>query len=42
MNQKAYVIHWVRVDRYPSAELAYHDGKKQLNAILSMIHNDHL
>ncbi|CAA6669456.1 unnamed protein product [Spirodela intermedia] len=42
VEKKAYVIHWVRVDRYPSIELAYHDGKQQLNLLLSMIHNDNL
>ncbi|XP_078436482.1 anthranilate synthase alpha subunit 1 [Wolffia australiana] len=42
VEKKAYAIHWVRVDRYPSVELAYHDGKNQLGMLLSMIHNDNL
>uniref|UniRef100_A0A1D1Z9P8 anthranilate synthase n=1 Tax=Anthurium amnicola TaxID=1678845 RepID=A0A1D1Z9P8_9ARAE len=39
VEKKAYVIHWVRVDRYPSIDIAYHDGKNQLNFLLSRIQN---
>ncbi|MQL94864.1 hypothetical protein Taro_027515 [Colocasia esculenta] len=39
VEKKAYAIHWVRVDRYPSIELAYHEGKRRLNILLSRIQN---
>lgn len=38
-SQKAYVIHWVRTDRFSSAEDAYEDGKERLERLLSMVHN---
>lgn len=39
MSQKAYVIHWVRLDRFSSVEDAYQDGKKRLDRLLSTVHN---
>ncbi|CAA6669441.1 unnamed protein product [Spirodela intermedia] len=39
MESKAYVIHWVRVDRYASVELAYRDGKNRLSFLMSKIQN---
>ncbi|XP_042457840.1 anthranilate synthase alpha subunit 1, chloroplastic-like [Zingiber officinale] len=39
VEKKAYVIHWVRVDRYSSIESAYQDGKKKLDNLLSRVHN---
>ncbi|MQL91574.1 hypothetical protein Taro_024188 [Colocasia esculenta] len=35
VEKKAYVIHWVRVDHYPSIEMAYCDGKDRLDILLS-------
>lgn len=35
--QKAYVIHWVRLDRYSSVEKAYNDGVKRLEVLLSKV-----
>ncbi|KAJ3705631.1 hypothetical protein LUZ61_009336 [Rhynchospora tenuis] len=42
VEKKAYAIHWVRLDRYASVEEAYQDGKNQLNAFLSRIHNQNV
>lgn len=39
VEKKVYVIHWVRVDRYSSAEAAYKDGTKRLNSLLSRVHD---
>ncbi|CAA7406398.1 unnamed protein product [Spirodela intermedia] len=39
VEKKAYVIHWVRVDRYASVELAYRDGKNRLSFLMSKIQN---
>ena len=35
--QKVYVIHWVRVDRFKSAEEAYKDGVECLDHLLSKV-----
>lgn len=35
--QKAFVIHWVLVDRYPSVEEAYQDGMDRLEALVSKV-----
>lgn len=37
--QKAYVIHWVRLDRYTSVEKAYKDGVKRLEVLVSRVQN---
>ena len=37
--QKAYVIHWVRLDRYSSAEEALSDGRNQLETLVSRVHD---
>ncbi|KAJ4732079.1 Anthranilate synthase component 1 [Rhynchospora pubera] len=42
VEKKAYAIHWVRLDQYASVEEAYQDGKNQLNAFLSRIHNENV
>ncbi|XP_078436420.1 anthranilate synthase alpha subunit 1, chloroplastic-like [Wolffia australiana] len=39
VEKKAHVIHWVRVDRFPSIESAYTDGKKNLNILMSKLQN---
>ncbi|OAY80804.1 Anthranilate synthase alpha subunit 1, chloroplastic [Ananas comosus] len=35
----AFVIHWVRLDRYSTVEEAYDDGKNRLDVLLSRVHN---
>nr|WKJ88507.1 anthranilate synthase [Amaranthus hypochondriacus]WLW26943.1 anthranilate synthase [Amaranthus hypochondriacus] len=37
VEKKVYVIHWVRVDRFKSAEEAYKDGVKRLDHFLSKV-----
>ncbi|OVA06494.1 Anthranilate synthase component I [Macleaya cordata] len=37
VEKKAYVIHWVRLDRYTSVEEAYNDGINRLELLLSRI-----
>ncbi|XXG75394.1 hypothetical protein AAC387_Pa07g3910 [Persea americana] len=37
VEKKAYVIHWVRLDRYSTAEKAYNDGRKRLDILLSRV-----
>ncbi|XP_077222969.1 anthranilate synthase alpha subunit 1, chloroplastic-like [Tasmannia lanceolata] len=39
VEKKAYVIHWVRLDRYSSVEKAYDDGKNQLDILVSRVQN---
>ncbi|XP_077222387.1 anthranilate synthase alpha subunit 1, chloroplastic-like [Tasmannia lanceolata] len=39
VQKKAYVIHWVRVDRYSSVEKAYADGKNLLDILVSRVQN---
>ncbi|XP_074303084.1 anthranilate synthase alpha subunit 1, chloroplastic-like isoform X1 [Silene latifolia] len=39
VEKKAYVIHWVRLDRYSSTEAAYRDGMKHLDSLLSRVHD---
>ncbi|XP_010685584.3 anthranilate synthase alpha subunit 2, chloroplastic isoform X1 [Beta vulgaris subsp. vulgaris] len=39
VEKKAYVIHWVRVDRFSSAEEAYNDGIDRLEYLLSRVHD---
>ncbi|XP_021715502.1 anthranilate synthase alpha subunit 2, chloroplastic-like [Chenopodium quinoa] len=39
VEKKAYVIHWVRVDRFSSAEEAYKDGINRLEFLLSRVHD---
>uniref|UniRef100_A0A2N9HU34 anthranilate synthase n=1 Tax=Fagus sylvatica TaxID=28930 RepID=A0A2N9HU34_FAGSY len=37
VEKKAYVIHWVRLDRFSSVEKAYKDGMKRLEVFLSRV-----
>lgn len=37
--QKAFVIHWVQLDQYPSIEKAYKDGMSRLEVLLSKVQN---
>ncbi|XP_058109188.1 anthranilate synthase alpha subunit 2, chloroplastic-like isoform X2 [Magnolia sinica] len=37
VEKKAYVIHWVRLDKYSSAEEAYNDGINRLEILLSRV-----
>ncbi|KAL2892048.1 Anthranilate synthase alpha subunit 2 chloroplastic [Bienertia sinuspersici] len=39
VEKKAYVIHWVRVDRFSSVEEAYKDGIDRLEYLLSRVHD---
>ncbi|GKV26192.1 hypothetical protein SLEP1_g35536 [Rubroshorea leprosula] len=39
VEKKAYVIHWVRLDRYSSVDEAFNDGMKQLETLLSRVHD---
>ncbi|KAL9235359.1 hypothetical protein vseg_010122 [Gypsophila vaccaria] len=39
VEKKAYVIHWVRLDRYSSTEEAYEDGMRRLDSLLSRVHD---
>jgi hypothetical protein len=40
--QKAYVIHWVNVDRHESIEEVYEYGRSRLNLLLSKVHNSNV
>ncbi|KAM6582422.1 hypothetical protein CsatB_009424 [Cannabis sativa] len=37
VEKKVYVIHWVRLDRYSSVEMAYKDGMKRLESLLARV-----
>ncbi|XP_027936832.1 anthranilate synthase alpha subunit 2, chloroplastic-like isoform X2 [Vigna unguiculata] len=39
VEKRAYVIHWVRLDRYSSAEEALSDGRNQLETLVSRVHD---
>ncbi|XP_031271171.1 anthranilate synthase alpha subunit 2, chloroplastic isoform X3 [Pistacia vera] len=39
VEKKAYVIHWVRLDRYSSVEEAFNDGMNRLENLLSRVHD---
>lgn len=39
VEKKAYVIHWVRLDRYSSAEKALNDGLDRLETLVSRVHD---
>ncbi|PIA32155.1 hypothetical protein AQUCO_04500032v1 [Aquilegia coerulea] len=39
VEKKAYVIHWVRVDRFSSVKEAYNEGMNRLNRLLSRVRN---
>lgn len=39
VEKKAYVIHWVRLDRYSSAEKALNDGLDKLETLVSRVHD---
>ncbi|XP_057732330.1 anthranilate synthase alpha subunit 1, chloroplastic-like [Arachis stenosperma] len=39
VEKKAYVIHWVRLDRYSSAEEALNDGRERLETLVSRVHD---
>ncbi|PHU25769.1 Anthranilate synthase alpha subunit 1, chloroplastic [Capsicum chinense] len=39
VKKTAFVIHWVRLDRFASAEEAYNDGTTRLEALVSRVHD---
>lgn len=39
VDKKAYVIHWVRLDQYPSVDEAFDDGMNQLETLVSRVHD---
>ncbi|KAJ7964153.1 Anthranilate synthase alpha subunit [Quillaja saponaria] len=39
VEKKAYVIHWVRLDQYSSAEEAFDDGMNRLETLVSRVHD---
>ncbi|CAN4101839.1 unnamed protein product [Withania somnifera] len=39
VKKTAFVIHWVRLDRFASAEEAYNDGTTRLEALMSKVHD---
>ncbi|KAK8697786.1 hypothetical protein V6N13_113923 [Hibiscus sabdariffa] len=39
VEKKAFVIHWVRLDQYSSVDEAYNDGMKQLETLVSRVHD---
>ncbi|GLT81699.1 hypothetical protein SLE2022_001350 [Rubroshorea leprosula] len=39
VEKKAFVIHWVRLDRYSSVDEAFNNGMKQLETLLSRVHD---
>ncbi|KAF6159642.1 hypothetical protein GIB67_034604 [Kingdonia uniflora] len=39
VEKRAYVIHWVRLDRYSSVEEAYNDGMNRLELLVSRVQN---
>ncbi|KAI4306624.1 hypothetical protein L6164_029885 [Bauhinia variegata] len=39
VEKKAYVIHWVQLDRYASAEEALNDGISRLETLVSKVHD---
>ncbi|CAK8574243.1 unnamed protein product [Lathyrus sativus] len=39
VEKKAFVIHWVRLDRYSSAEQALNDGMDRLETLVSRVHD---
>ncbi|KAF8018844.1 hypothetical protein BT93_H3666 [Corymbia citriodora subsp. variegata] len=39
VEKKAYVIHWVRIDQYPSVDEAFDDGMNRLETLVSRVHD---
>ncbi|XP_062172775.1 anthranilate synthase alpha subunit 2, chloroplastic-like [Alnus glutinosa] len=39
VEKKAYLIHWVRMDQYSTAEEAFNDGIKRLDTLVSRVHD---
>lgn len=39
VKKTAFVIHWVRLDRFASVEEAYNDGTTRLEALMSKVHD---
>ncbi|XP_071724265.1 anthranilate synthase alpha subunit 2, chloroplastic-like [Rutidosis leptorrhynchoides] len=39
VEKKAFVIHWVRLDQYPSVDEAFKDGMNRLDSLLSRVHD---
>lgn len=39
VEKKAYVIHWVRLERFSSTEEAFKDGTERLESLLSRVHD---
>ncbi|KAG0480683.1 hypothetical protein HPP92_011541 [Vanilla planifolia] len=42
VEKKAFVIHWVHLDRYLSIEDAYREGRMQLENLLYLVHNNNV
>ncbi|GAB4859964.1 Allatostatins [Cleaved into: Allatostatin-1 [Ancistrocladus abbreviatus] len=38
VEKKAYVIHWVRLDQFPSVDEAFNDGMNRLESLLARVH----
>ncbi|KAL9275425.1 Anthranilate synthase alpha subunit 2, chloroplastic-like protein [Drosera capensis] len=39
VEKKAYVIHWVQLDRFSSVEKAFNDGMNRLESLVARVHN---
>ncbi|KAM7255843.1 hypothetical protein ACFE04_011584 [Oxalis oulophora] len=39
VEKKAFVIHWVRLDKYASVDEAFKDGMERLDSLLSRVHD---
>ncbi|XVF83942.1 hypothetical protein PTKIN_Ptkin16aG0535000 [Pterospermum kingtungense] len=39
VEKKAYIIHWVRLDRFSTVEKAYNDGVEHLEKLVARLHN---
>lgn len=39
VEKKAFLIHWVQLDRYTNVEEAYNDGMKRLETLVSRLHD---
>ncbi|GAB2234004.1 hypothetical protein Drorol1_Dr00003239 [Drosera rotundifolia] len=39
VEKKAYIIHWVQLDRFSSVEEAFNDGMNRLESLVARVHN---
>lgn len=39
VEKKAYIIHWVQLDRFSSVEEAFNDGMNSLESVVARVHN---